>query len=151
MHIQIFKEHPTVLGIINAQTPYATLCSIAGKSLEYGFLPKTVFDLGVLPLVPYAEPGSKELEEKVAKACRGYNGLLLQNRGPIVWGITLVDALTQLELAEQLAFQSWHLGFSGEHALSKEQIESLLVKRKSWDIDTGGIPLSRDSVKAAPG
>jgi L-fuculose-phosphate aldolase len=147
MHIQIYKQHPDVLGVINAQTPYATLCSVAGKSLDYGYLPKTVFDLGVLPLVPYAEPGSKELEERVAKACVGHNGLLLQNRGPLVWGMTLPDALTQLELAEQAAFLSWKLGFSGEYALGDQEIGSLLAQRKVWDIKTGGVPRSRTDKK----
>jgi L-fuculose-phosphate aldolase len=147
MHIQILREHPGMLGVINAQTPYATLCAVASKKLEYGLLPKTIFDLGVLPLVPYAEPGSRELEEKVAKACIGHSGLLLENRGPLVWGFNLVEALTQLELAEQYAFLSWHLGFSGEHALTKDQIDSLLKRRNLWDIQIGGTPLSRESEK----
>jgi L-fuculose-phosphate aldolase len=147
MHIQVLREYPGMLGVINAQTPYATLCAVASKKLEYGLLPKTIFELGVLPLVPYAEPGSRELEEKVAEACIGHNGLLLENRGPLVWSFNLVEALTQLELAEQYAFLSWHLRFSGEHALTKEQIESLLKRRDLWDIQTGGVPLSREPLK----
>jgi L-fuculose-phosphate aldolase len=143
LHIRIFKQFPQVLGVINAQPPYATLCAAAAKPLEQALLPKTVLDLGVLPLVPYAEPGSLDLEEKVATACKSYNGLLLENRGILVWGINLFEAYHRLELAEQYAFLSWHLGFSGKYSIQAEQVEILLKQRELWDIQTGGTPKSR--------
>jgi L-fuculose-phosphate aldolase len=147
LHRQIYKQNPAALGVINAQPPYATLCAVRGKKLDQGLLPKTVIELGVLPLVPYAEPGSKELEEKVAAACIGHNGLLLENRGVIVWGFNLFEALCQLELAEQQAFLSWHLAFSGEYSLTREERDPLLKRRLLWDNHAGGTPLARDHEK----
>jgi L-fuculose-phosphate aldolase len=144
MHIQIFKQFSNVLGVINAQTPYATLCAAAAKPLDRALLPQTVFDLGIVPLVPYAEPASRELEEEVAVACRNYNALLLQNRGVLVWGINGFEAYHRLELAEQYAFLSWQLGNASEYALSREQRDSLLKKRNLWDLNTGGVPLARE-------
>jgi L-fuculose-phosphate aldolase len=147
LHIQIFKQHPLSMGVINAQPPYATLCAVSGKKLDYGLLPKTVFELGVLPLVPYAEPGSRELEEKVFAACVGYNGLLLENRGLLVWGFNPLEALTRLELAEQQAFLTWHLGFSGDYALTEDQAAPILKRRELWEIHTGGVPRVRSREK----
>ncbi|GHV94545.1 aldolase [Spirochaetia bacterium] len=146
MHIEIFKQFPTVLGVINAQPPYATLSSILARPLERALLPNIVFDLGVLPVAPYAAPGSKKLAEAVALTCKGHNGMLLQNRGVLVWGINGVEALHRLELAEQFAFLSWNIGKGNEYSLSQDALEEILEKRKLWDIQSGGIPLSKGEV-----
>jgi L-fuculose-phosphate aldolase len=148
MHIRVFTQFPTVLAVINAQPPYGTLCAIAGRPLEQALLPRTVFDLGVLPVAPYAPPGSAELEETVAAVCKGHNGMLLQNRGVLVWGINGFDALHRLSLAEQYAFLSWNLGASsleGSCSLSREALEEIFERRNRWDIQTGGFPRPRDA------
>jgi L-fuculose-phosphate aldolase len=144
MHLRIFREYPMMFGVINAQPPYATMCSILSKPLEEALLPATIKHLGVVPLVPYAAPGSRELEDSVGDHCKGYNALLLENRGLLAWGENLFEAWQRFETAEQYARMTYSLDQAKRHLLSRAETDLLLKDRERYCLDAGGVPLSRD-------
>jgi L-fuculose-phosphate aldolase len=144
MHLRIFREYPMMFGVINGQPPYATLCSILSKPLEKALLPATVKHLGVVPLAPYAAPGSPELEDTVAARCKGYNALLLENRGLLAWGENLFEAWQRFETAEQYARMTYCLDQKEGCLLSRRQTDVLVKDRERYCLDSGGVPLSRD-------
>jgi L-fuculose-phosphate aldolase len=144
MHIRIFREHPSVQGVINAQPPFVTMRAVMSKPLNEALLPATVTHLGVVPVAAYAPPGSAELNETVARACRGYNAILLENRGIMAWGDNLFEAYQRLETAEQYAMLTFLLAPGGGRPLSGSQIETLIERRIQYGSYTGGIPLGRD-------
>jgi L-fuculose-phosphate aldolase len=144
MHLRIFKEYPMVFGVINGQPPYAAMCSILSKPLEEALLPATVKHLGVVPLAPYAAPGSGELEENVGLRCKGYNALLLENRGLLAWGENLFEAWQRFETAEQYARMTYCLDQRERHLLGRPETEFLLKERERYCLFTGGVPRSRE-------
>jgi L-fuculose-phosphate aldolase len=143
IHLRVFRQYPMVFGIINAQPPYATLCSILSQPLEEALLPATVTHLGVVPIAPYAAPGSIELEEIVARHCKGYNALLLENRGLLVWGENLFEAWRRFETAEQYAGATFLLRKENKRTLSKTETAYLVkLREERYCLFTGGIPKS---------
>jgi L-fuculose-phosphate aldolase len=143
MHLRIFRQYPMIFGVLNGQPPYATLCSLVSKPLEEALLPATVKHLGVVPVAPYAAPGSKELEDTVEQNCKGYNALLLANRGLLAWGANLFEAWQRFETAEQYARMTWSLDGREAHTLTRAQTAALVKEREQrYTLLTGGVPRS---------
>jgi L-fuculose-phosphate aldolase len=140
MHVRIFKECPSMQGVINAQPPFATMCAVMSKSLDEALLPATAVHLGVVPVAPFALPGSAELSETVARSCKGHYALLLENRGLLVWADNLFEAYQRLETAEQYAMLTFFLDSRDKRLLTKGQTEKLLEMRAQYGSCTGGIP-----------
>ncbi|MDR1160287.1 MAG: class II aldolase/adducin family protein [Syntrophomonadaceae bacterium] len=145
MHLRVFREYPMVYGTINAQPPYATLCALQPFPLVDALTPSAVCHLGIVPLVHYAAPGSEELANAIAKACKGYNALLLENRGVLVWGANLFETWQRLETVEQYAFQTWMFAQADRKPsrLQRAEVENLLKERERYCLYRGGAPCSR--------
>jgi L-fuculose-phosphate aldolase len=144
MHLRIFRKYQMMFGVINAQPPYATMCSILSKPLKEALLPATIKHLGIVPLVPYAAPGSPELEDSVGKFCTGYNALLLENRGLLAWGENLYEAWQRFETAEQYARMTYCLDQEKRHLLNRMQTDFLVKDRERYCLDAGGVPLDQE-------
>ena len=97
--------------------------------------------LGVIPVAPYALPGSDALAKSVVPFCHDYNGLLLEHHGAVTWGKDLLQAFYRLESVEynaQIYMNTRLMGF--DHLLSQQRIDELLALRPKWGVTAGGRP-----------
>jgi len=130
MHLRVYKENPEIMGITHAHPPAATAFAVAGLPLDKMIYPEAIVNLGVVPCVSYATPGSSGVAEAVAPYCRDYNALLLANHGALTWGRSVMEAYFRMESLEHYASILINIGrIGGARELSGEQAEELIKIR----------------------
>lgn len=143
MHLRIYQEDTGICGVTHLHPPYATAFSAAGLPLDRAILTEAVMAIGVVPVAPYALPGTEEVPESIAPFIHDYNGVLLANHGALSWGKDVFQSFYFMESLEQCARIQLYLRLlESSRTLSGEQVESLLKMRKVWKIDRGGIPVT---------
>lgn len=145
MHLAIYRENPEIMAVVHAHPPTATTFASAGLSLDSAILQETVVQLGVVPLIPYALPGSAELAGSVAPYCRDYNAALMEYHGATSWGGSVTQALHRMESVEYYARILMNLRVMGvERPMTEGQIDGLLALRPGWGVRGGGRPRGRN-------
>ena len=145
MHLAIYRTNPDILAVVHAHPPAATTFASAGLPLDSAILQETVVQLGVVPLAPYALPGTQELAESCAPLCRDYNAALLEYHGATAWGASLTQALHRMESVEYYAQILMKLRLLGlERPMTAEQTDALLSLRPAWGVAGGGRPRCRE-------
>jgi len=66
MHLRIYQRRPDIRAVVHAHPPAATGFAVAGESFMAPVLPEVILQLGEVPLVPYATPGSDALADAFA-------------------------------------------------------------------------------------
>lgn len=142
MHIRVYEENSSVMSVVHAHPPVATSFAIAGISLDKAILPEAVVNLGSVPVVKYATPGSVDVPNSIAPYCNSHNAVLLANHGALSWGKEIYEAYYRLESLEYYAnvlmFTGSIIGRANE--LSCNQVEELLEIRSKLGISAGGTP-----------
>jgi L-fuculose-phosphate aldolase len=103
LHLAIYAARPDVGAVVHAHPPVATGFAVAGETLPYAVLAELVYNVGPVPLVPFALPGSAALGESVASAMRTADAALLANHGAVTVGVTLTAAHQRMESLEHAA------------------------------------------------
>jgi len=144
MHLRVYFENPAVQAVVHAHPPVATSYAIAGYRLDRAILAESVVNLGVVPVAPYATPGTEDVPDSIAPFCRTHNAVLLANHGALTWGPSLQEAYGRMESLESYATLLMNtLGLIGRaNELSTAQIEELLETRRRLGIESGGVPPS---------
>lgn len=143
MHLRAYKENKDLKAVVHAHPPISTSFSIAGIPLNTPVLAEAVITLGDVPIVPYAELGSKEVPDGIAPFCNTHNGVLLANHGVVTWGEDPYGAYYRLESIEYYANILMITGkiLENQNSLSSEQVERLLAMREKFGIKLGGKPI----------
>lgn len=145
MHLAIYRENPEIMAVVHAHPPIATAFASAGLPLDSAVLQETVVQLGVVPLIPYALPGSAELAGSVSPYCRDYNAALMEYHGATTWGESVKQALHRMESVEYYAGILMNLRVMGaERPMTDAQIDGLLSLRPGWGVKAGGRPRGRN-------
>jgi L-fuculose-phosphate aldolase len=103
MHLRIYARRPEIDAIVHAHPPVATAFGVAGESFEVPVLPEIILQLGTVPLVPYAQPGTESLADGMEPYIARHDALLLANHGATTLGRTLDQALQRMESLEHAA------------------------------------------------
>jgi len=144
MHLRLYRELPDIGAVVHAHPPKATTLAAAGIALDRAYIQEAVVLLGVVPVVPFALPGSEDLAESVAPYCRDYNALLLEHHGAVAWGKDAIEALYRMESVEFNAGIYMNMRALGvDRPLTERQIDDLLALRPSWGVTAGGRPKGR--------
>lgn len=109
LHLRLYQARPDLRAVLHAHPPAATTFAAAGLPLTRPVLQEAVLQLGEVPLVPYALPGSEALAEGVVPYCGHARALLLEFHGAVTWGSSLEQALFRMETLEQYATVTLHL------------------------------------------
>ena len=143
MHLRVYRENPEVGGVVHAHPPAATSFAIARVPMDMALLTETVFNLGVVPVAPYATPGTQEVPESIAPFCRTHNAVLLANHGALTWGRSAMEAYYRMESLEGSAVILMNLGYLNRPGclLKRRDVEALLEAREKAGITAGGVPL----------
>ncbi len=131
LHRAVYDARPDVRAVIHAHPPTASGFALAGAELGPVAAAEIAVSLGEhIPTVPFAMPGSEELERSVAAQAERFDVFLLARHGVLAMGDDLEMAYLRLELVEHYARQvlvARQLG--GEQPLSARQLEPLLKAR----------------------
>lgn len=103
MHLRIYQRRPDVRAVVHAHPPAATGFAVAGEAFVAPVLPEVILQLGAVPLVPYATPGSEALADAFEPFLAGHDGFLMANHGATTIGPTLVTAHQRMESLEHAA------------------------------------------------
>lgn len=118
IHRAVYEARPDVKAVVHAHLPASMGLTLAGEIPEVSALPETALFLGTLPFLPFGQPGSAELAERVAAALReaGDDGrlpvaVLLERHGAVAVGTggqaaAISQAVDRLELVEVLC-RTW--------------------------------------------
>jgi L-fuculose-phosphate aldolase len=103
MHLRIYQRRDDVRAVVHAHPPTATGFAVAGESFMAPVLPEVILQMGTVPLVPYATPGTEELPDAMEPFLAAHDAFLLANHGATTVGATLVAAHQRMESLEHAA------------------------------------------------
>lgn len=103
MHLAVYRGRQDVHAVVHAHPPVATGFGVAGLDFMDDVLPETIFQLGGVPLVPYATPGTPALGNALEPYLAHHDGFLLANHGATTVGSTLLLAHQRMESLEHSA------------------------------------------------
>jgi L-fuculose-phosphate aldolase len=141
MHLRVYKENPSVMGVVHAHPIYATTFACAGIALDEPTLTEALMQLGSVPVAKYAKPGVEEVPDSIAPFCNDFNAVLLSNHGALTWGDSLDMAYERMEVLEDFAKITFNLHVLGRSRyLSSEQIQGVDERRRLAGFTTGQLP-----------
>lgn len=113
LHLGLYRR-ADVGAVVHAHPPYAVGLTVAGRGLDPPVVSELVFAAGRVPTVPYADPTTRDLADRVAEAL-GPTGraCLLARHGSVAVGRTVDDALTlteSLEHTAKITVAAWSAG-----------------------------------------
>lgn len=103
MHLAAYRARPDVVAVVHAHPPVATGFAVSGQGLPGDVLPELVLQVGEVPLVPYATPGTDALPDAMKPFLPNYDAFLLANHGVTTLGRTLMEAHQRMESVEHSA------------------------------------------------
>jgi L-fuculose-phosphate aldolase len=103
MHLRIYAKRPDVRAVVHAHPPVATGFGVAGESFVAPVLPEVILQMGAVPLVKYATPGTDALPDAIEPLLVGHEAFLLANHGATTLGTTLEQAHQRMESLEHAA------------------------------------------------
>jgi ribulose-5-phosphate 4-epimerase/fuculose-1-phosphate aldolase len=115
LHLTMYKKaNSNVNAVIHVHSFYATLWSCLNhEGMENNVIPHYTpylqMKLGNIVLIPFAQPGSRELFSVFDKSVGDGNGYLLAHHGPVVGAEDLMSAFFGLEELEESAHIAWEL------------------------------------------
>lgn len=136
MHLRAYKENAGLRAVCHAHPPVCTCFSIAGIPLAEPILAEAVITLGDVPVIPYAELGSREIPDGIAPYCHTHQGVLLANHGAVTWAGDIYAAYYRLESMEYYAniLMITDKILGKQNRLTPEQIERLMEMREKFGI-----------------
>lgn len=130
LHVRLYTRRPDVQAVVHAHPPTATGFAVAGEGFESYVLPELVYQMGRVPLVPYATPGTPAVADAFEPFIAGHDAFLMANHGATTTGPSLLIAHQRMESVEHSArilLTARLLGRVTE--LSAEQAAGLLSHR----------------------
>lgn len=109
LHLAVYRSNRNAKAVVHTHAFYATAFACMGLPLKSEKLAEAKYQLGDIPVAPFAEPGTEEVAESVAPFLGQYNGVLLEKHGLVTWGGNLTEAYFRTEMAEFLAKITYHI------------------------------------------
>ncbi len=131
MHLRIYQRRPDAMAVVHAHPPVATGFAVAGEDFVAPVLPEVILQMGGVPLLPYATPGTPALADSFEPFLDRHDAFLLANHGATTLGPTLDIAnqrMESLEHAARIVFTARMLGKVNE--LSASYAEALRLSRE---------------------
>ncbi len=126
-HTAIYRKRMDVNAVLHTHSPYTTGLALAGKKIEPVTYEAAVM-LADVPILEFRYPGTKELGDLVGNAMMGHRAAILQNHGVITVGYDLIEAITTIEVLEEISKMTYIAShFGGARLIPPDQIE--LIKK----------------------
>lgn len=131
MHLRIYARRPDVGAVVHAHPPTATGFAVAGETFVAPVLPEVILQMGEVPVVPYATPGTVALADSFERYLDEHDAFLMANHGATTVGATIDVAhqrMESLEHAARIILTARLLGNVNE--LSAADVEALRASRE---------------------
>jgi L-fuculose-phosphate aldolase len=131
MHLRIYERRPDVEAGVPAHPPTATAFAVAGEGFMDCILPEVIFQVGQVPLLKYATPGTEGLADSFEPYIATHDAFLLANHGATTVGRSLLLAhqrMESLEHAARIILAARQLG--RVNGLTAEQVADLMAARQ---------------------
>lgn len=131
-HLEIYKNRQECKAIVHLHSTYLTALSCL-QNLDTSnaikpFTPYYVMRVKSLPVVPYYNPGDPMIAEELSKLAPDFRAYLLANHGPVISGISLIDAIDNAEELEETAKLYFLLQGQKVAYISQENVDKLKAK-----------------------
>ncbi len=103
MHLRVYRRRADVRAVVHAHPPTATAFAVAGEDFMAPVLPEVILQMGGVPLVPYATPGTDAVPDGLEPFLARHDAFLLANHGATTVGATLREAHQRMESLEHAA------------------------------------------------
>jgi ribulose-5-phosphate 4-epimerase/fuculose-1-phosphate aldolase len=128
-HVAVYSQRPEVNTILQVRSPASVALSCLVEPTEAGnVLPmvtaQAVLRVGRVPMLEYMSPGAPAHAERLGRASRGVNAVLMQNLGLATFGRSPSEALSVAEEFEQTA-KVWLLTFGSARTLADRELIAL--------------------------
>lgn len=131
MHLRAYRRRADVHAVVHAHPPTATGFAVAGEGLTECVLPEVVWQMGWIPLVPYATPGTEALADAFEPFLAQHDAFLMANHGATTLGATLVQAHQRMESLEHAAKIVLTARLLGRvNALGADEVAALVAARQ---------------------
>lgn len=101
IHLYIYQQRPDVHSVVHVHPPHATAFAVAHRALPKALLPEIEFNIGEVPIAPYAHQGTWEFARSIGPWVHDYDSFLLANHGAITVGRDPFDAYYRMETLDQ--------------------------------------------------
>jgi L-fuculose-phosphate aldolase len=131
MHLRIYERRADVSAVVHAHPPTATGFAVAGESFMAPVLPEVILQMGEVPIVRYATPGTADLADSFDPYLARHDAFLMANHGATTVGPTLEVAhqrMESLEHAARIVLTARMLGTV--HELSPADVKALRASRE---------------------
>lgn len=131
MHLACYRSRPDIRCLFHLHSPYSIAAACrrqTDKRTATGmpaYTPGYAMRVGIIPVVPYYRPGSRELAAAVSEVIGRRDSLLLANHGMVAAGQSPEAVLALAEEIEENARLALLLGDQGI-PLDAEQTEALI-------------------------
>jgi L-fuculose-phosphate aldolase len=140
LHVRIYSRRPDVQAVVHAHPPVATGFAVAGEGFEANVLPELTVQLGRVPVVPYATPGTMALPDGVEPYLGAHDAFLMANHGAVTIGPSLLVAHQRMESLEHAARIILTARLLGKvNVLNPAQVAELLSVRARGNV-SGAYP-----------
>lgn len=103
MHLRIYARRPDARAVVHAHPPTATGFAVAGEGFMAPVLPEVILQMGEVPVVPYATPGTDALADLFEPLLADHDAFLMANHGATTLGTTIEQAHQRMESLEHAA------------------------------------------------
>ncbi len=127
LHLELFKDDPTMNAVVHCHPPHATAFSIAGEQIPTCVLPEVEIFLGVVPTAVYENPGGQAFADTIRPFVGKANTVVLKNHGTISWGRDLQEAYFRTEILDAYCRMLYIAkGLGRVERISEGHVEGLL-------------------------
>ncbi|MGQ1784288.1 MULTISPECIES: class II aldolase/adducin family protein [unclassified Saccharicrinis] len=126
MHLQIYKDHPTVNAIVHCHTIFASAFSAMDIPINAHLIAESRMIIKEPVVAPYGLVGSEELAKNVSDTFAENKVLIMENHGITAIGSKMIKAFNRIEVLENAAKMTFitHL-MNDERKLSDDQLSQI--------------------------
>ncbi len=126
-HTAIYRRRADVNAVLHTHSPYTTGLALADMKIRPITLEAATM-LADVPILPFAYPGTEDLGKQVGEAILGRRAVVLQNHGVVAVGFDLIEALSTVEILEEVSIMTFVASqFGNPREIPPDQIE--LIKK----------------------
>lgn len=139
LHLGIYRNRSRVRCILHASPFYSTLAACSEIKVNSRLFVESMYYLEKIGYVPFENPGSGALSERVEAVCADCDVILMKNHGVLVFDKSVQDALNALEVLEtacRMHFVAAAAGIALKPATIQQEFDFLnnsgYKPRKTW-------------------
>lgn len=105
-HTAIYRRRADINAVLHTHSPFTTGLALADLKLRPITLEAATI-LADVPILPFRYPGTEELGRQVGEAILGRRALILQNHGVVAVGFDMIEALSTIEILEEVSIMTF--------------------------------------------